>query len=160
MTQSPPAALAKVEQQIEIVAKNPAWQRLWLNLESERWQTLALIPTDNMSSLDLVHGLASVAWHQRGTRVIVADLRSIGLPSLAAARAELRRRVQSGERVLICMTSLEKNPTTATLARDADKSVLCVYRGQTLKAGVRDALRELSPQKCLGVILVNLPAIR
>ncbi|HEY5961524.1 MAG TPA: hypothetical protein VIV60_33425 [Polyangiaceae bacterium] len=136
-------------------AEDPAWQRTWLNLESENWRSLAIVPTGELSSLDLVHGLASVAWQQRGTPLIIADLRKIALPSLAAARGELRRRATSGERLLVAVHSLEKNPTTASLVREVDKAVLCVYLGHTSRSDVKNAIRELGAQRCLGTILVR-----
>ncbi len=156
MNSGPTQALAKVDGQLGKFAEDPIWQRLWLNLESQSWRSLAVMPVGDASSIDLVHALAAVAWHQRGTPVIVADLRSIGLPALAAARGELRRRVQNGERVLIGMNSLDTNPTSATIARDADKAVLCVILGRTMRSHVRNAVRELGVQRCLGSILIRM----
>ena len=149
-------ALAKVDGQLGKFAEDPLWQRLWLNLESQSWRSLAVMPVGDASSIDLVHALAAVAWQQRGTPVIVADLRSIGLPALASARGELRRRVQNGERVLIGMNSLDTNPTSATIAREADKALLCVILGQTMRSQVRNAVRELGAQRCLGSILIRI----
>lgn len=136
-------------------AEDPAWQRAWLSLESENWRSLAVLPTGEHSSLDLVHGLASVAWQQRSMPLVIADLREVKLSALAAARDELRRRVSAGERVLIAVHSLERNPTTATLLRDADKTVLCVYVGHSLRSHVRNAVRAVGTQRCLGTILVG-----
>lgn len=149
-------ALARVENRLDMVAEDLTWQRLWLNLESQSWRSLAVIPVGDASSIDLVHALAAVAWHQRGTSVIVADLRTIGLRTLAAAREELCRRVDGGDRVLIGLNSLEINPTSATIARDADKVVLSVFLGRTLRAHVRNAVRELGVQRCLGSVLIRI----
>ena len=103
MNSSPPTALAKRPHRRQVVPfrGEPEWQRVWLTLEAEQWQSLAVIPTGDLSSIDLVRGLAAVAWQQRGARIIVADLRSIALPALSAARLELRRHVEAGERVVI-----------------------------------------------------------
>ena len=115
-----------------------------------------MIPAGDTSSIDLVHGLAAVAWHQRGSQVIVADLRTIALPALAAARMELRRRVEAGERVLIATQSLDRNPTSATLARDADKALLCVLMGKTSRAHVRNAVREIGQHRYIGSIAIRM----
>jgi hypothetical protein len=155
MTSSSPAALVRVERNLDVYANDPAWQRIWLNLESENWRSLAVVPTGDLSSARLVHGLAAVAWQQRGTCVIVADLRTVGVPALAAARAELRRRVDDGERILIATQSLEKSPTAVAIAREADKAVLCVALGKTPSAQVRSAIREIGAQQYLGVIVIR-----
>lgn len=136
-------------------ANDPAWQRAWLSLESEEWRSLAVLPTGEYSSLDLVHGLASVAWQQRGTPLVIADLRDIRLSALASAKEELRRRISTGERVLIAVHSIEKNPTTEPLLREADKTVLCIHAGRTIRAHVRSAIRVIGQQRCLGAILVG-----
>jgi hypothetical protein len=128
---------------------------MWLSLEAENWRSLAVLPMGDLSSLELVHGLASVAWQQRGTPLVIADLREIRLSTLAAARDELRNRVNGGERVLIAVCSLEKSPTTATLLREVDKTVFCVHAGHTLRAHVRNAIRVVGEQRCLGSILVG-----
>ena len=148
-------ALARIDAQLDKFANDPIWQRLWLNLESQSWRSLAVIPVGDATSIDVVHALAAVAWHQRGAPVIVADLRSIALPALAAARTELRRRIEHGERVLIGMNSLDVSPTSATLSRDADKAVLCVILGRTTRRHLRNAIRELGSQRCLGSILIR-----
>jgi hypothetical protein len=145
----------RAELNLRSCADDPVWQRTWLNLEDENWRSLAVVPTGDRSSLDLVHGLASVAWQQRGTPLVVADLREIGLPALAAARTELRRRAENGERMLIAVSSFERNPTTAALVREADKVIICVYLGHTMRAHVREAIRELGPQRCLGTIILR-----
>jgi len=155
MNMSPTTALARAEQQLELYADDPAWQKLWLSLESETWRSLAIIPAGGLSSIDLVHGLAAVAWHRRGTPVIVADLRTIGLPALDSAREELRRRVENGERILIVTQALNKSATTATIAREADKVLLCVYLGHTSRSEVKDAVRELGAQRYLGSIVIR-----
>jgi len=149
------ASLAPAAIRLRSYAEDPAWQRAWLNLEPENWRSLAIVPTGDLCALDVVHGLASVAWQQRGTPLVIADLRQIALQSLAAARAELRRRSAGGERIIIAVNSLETNPTTASLVREVDKAVLCVYLGHTSRSQVKNAIRELGAQRCLGSIVVR-----
>jgi hypothetical protein len=155
MKSGPSTALVRTEHQLDVYAQDPSWQRLWLNLESESWRSLAIVPAGGLSSIELVHGLAAVAWHQRSSTVIVADLRTIGLSALATARGELRRRVDGGERVLIAMQSIDKSAITATIAREADKVLLCVHLGHTSRSQVKDAIRELGTQRSLGSILIR-----
>jgi hypothetical protein len=140
-------------------ANDPAWQRAWLSLEAEDWRSLTVLPTGELSSLDLVHGLASVAWQQRGTPLVIADLREIRLASLAAAKAELRRHIVSGERVLIAVHSVDKNPTTEPLLKESDKTVLCIHKGLTKMSHVKNAVRVVGAQRCLGAILFDSTGI-
>lgn len=148
----------KLDQRLVAYSCDPSWQRAWLSIEAASWRSLAIIPTGDFSSLDLVHGLAAVGWQQHGTPLVVADLRSIGLPALAAARGEIRRRVESGDRLLISLAALDRNPTSATIAREADKSILCVYLGRSVRTHVKAAIRELGAQRCLGAIMVEMGA--
>ena len=149
-------ALAKVERHLSVFAEDPNWQRIWLNLESQSWHSLAVVPAGERSSIELVHALAAVAWHQRSTPVIVADLRNLNLAGLAAARSEIRRRVEVGERVLIGMNSINGNPTSSAVAREADRVILCVHLGLTLRSQLKQTIRELGTQNCLGSILFGL----
>ncbi len=158
MTSSSSTALAHTERHLDTYAHDPAWQRLWLSLESESWRSLAVIPAGSLSSIELVHGLAAVAWHQRATRVIVADLRTIGLTALATARGELRRRVDGGERILIAMQSIDKSAIAATIAREADKVLLCVHLEHTSRAQIKSAIRELGAQRNLVSIAIRTAA--
>jgi len=155
MSNSLSTTLARPEQRLDVYAKDPSWQRLWLSLESASWRSLAVVPTGDTSSIDLVHGLAAVAWHQRSSPVVVADLRTIGLTALANARGELRRRIDSGTRILIAMQSLDKSAIAATLAREADKVLLCVHLEHTYVAQVKNAIRELGAPRFLGSIIIR-----
>jgi hypothetical protein len=145
----------KLDQRIVAYAEDPSWQRTWLSIEAEPWRSLAVIPTGDLSSLDLVHGLAAISWQQRGMPLVVANLQSIRLSALAATREELRRRMNAGDRILIAAESFDRNPTMATIAREADKAVVCVYLGHSSRTHVRNAIRELGEQRCLGTIIVK-----
>ncbi len=159
MTSPPTLALVPRDQsrdhRLALRRKEPEWQRLWLSLEAETWNSVAIVPTGHLSSIELVHGLASVAWQQRGSRIIVADLQAIALPALSAARLELRRRVDAGDRVLIALQSLDSSPTAAAIARDADKVLLCVHVSATTTVSLREAIKQLGRQRLLGAITVR-----
>lgn len=155
MNQTAITAPDRKQQSLEFFAHDPMWQRLWLTLESEKWQTLAVIPIGTVSSIFLVQGLAAVAWRQRSTRVIVADLRSIGLTELTATRAELRRRIDGGERVLMAMEGVERSAVATTIAREADKALLCVPLESSTRAQLKSTLRSLGAQRCLGAIAIR-----
>lgn len=155
MESSPLSAQLKIDDRLVTYSRDPSWQRAWLNIEAADWRSIAFIPAGDFSSLDLVHGLAAVGWQQRGTPLVVADLRSIGLAALAAARTEIRRRVDNGDRLLISVAALDRNPLSATLAREADKAILCVSLGHSARAQLKEAVRELGVQRCLGAIMIR-----
>lgn len=155
MTTSLTNVPVQLDKRLAQYAHDPGWQRIWLNIEAAAWRSLVFLPAGDFQAIDLVHGFAAVGWQQRGTPLVVADLRSIGLATLAAARGEIRRRVDGGDRLLIAAAALDKNPTSATIARDADKSVLCVYAGKSARSQVKAALKELGAQRCLGAIMIR-----
>ncbi len=152
MTESQTNAIVRVKSEISRYTQEPAWQRVWLEAEALAWRSLAFIPTYEGSSLDLVHGLAAVAWQQRGHSVVVADIRTISLPALSAVRDELRHRIARGERVLIASRSLRENPVATTIAREADGAVLCVAIGKTRSKTVTRAIEEIGKNRIIGTI--------
>ncbi len=133
-------------------AQDPTWQRTWVEIEALAWRSLAVIPTYVGSSIDTVHGLAEVAWQQRGHSVVVADIRTIALPVMSAIRDELRRRMSSGERILIASRSLRERPAAATIAREADGVILCVALGKATRRSVAEAIREIGKNRIVGTI--------
>ena len=152
MTELHPKAIVPDKQHISRYAEDPTWQRTWVEIEDIAWRSLALIPTDEGSSLDAVHGLAEVAWQQRGHSVVVADIQTIALPVLSAIRDELRRRLSSGERVLIASRSLRERPVAATIAREADGVILCVTLGKATRKSVAEAIAEIGKGRIIGTI--------
>ena len=152
MTYSHSNAIVPIEPHVGRYAHDPTWQRTWVEIEAISWRSLALIPTDEGSSIDAVHGLAEVAWQQRGHSVVVADIRTIALPVLSAIRDELRRRILSGERVLIASRSLRERPVAATIAREADGVILCVAMGRATRKSVAEAIGEIGKNRIIGTI--------
>lgn len=144
-----------IDQRVLLYAEDPAWQRTWLAIEAVEWRSLVFVPVGDFSSLELVHGLATVGWHQRGCPLIVADLRTVGISALLPVRNEIRQRVRNGDRILIAAGGLHQNPITASIAREADRAILCVSAGCTARAQVREAVRELGAQRCLGTLMTH-----
>ncbi len=156
MTELNPKAIVPDKQHISRYAQDPTWQRTWVEIEPIDWRSLALIPTDEGSSLDAVHGLAEVAWQQRGHSVVVADIQTIALPVLSAIRDELRRRISNGDRVLIASRSLRERPVAATIAREADGVILCVTLGKATRRSVAEAIGEIGKNRIIGTISLKL----
>lgn len=131
---------------------------MWLSLQGATWRSLAVLSADpSISSLDVVHGLAAVAWFQCGTSIVVADLRSAMLNVVSSVQEELRLRVQQGEQVLIALGTIDDNPATLPIVREADKVLLCVELGRTKSSQVRDAVQRVGKQRFLGTVLVQSP---
>jgi hypothetical protein len=152
MTQPQSKAIVRVKTEISPYVQDPTWQRAWLEIEPIAWRSIAVIPVSEGSSLAAVHGLAEVAWQQRGHSVVVADIGSITLPMLSAIRDELRYRVARGERILIAARSVFESPATATIAREADGVVLCVELGKTKRKSVADTIKQIGKNRIIGTI--------
>jgi hypothetical protein len=151
-----PEPITRAKSDVNPYAREPAWLRTWLAIEAMTWRSLALIPTYEGSSLDAVHGLAAVAWEQRGPSVIVADIRTISLSALASVREEIRKRTAKGERLLIASRSLGEDPIAATIAREADAVVLCIAMGKTKRKSVAEIIEEIGKDRILGTISLRL----
>ena len=155
MPESEPRAIALANQYVSRYSQDPNWQRTWLEMEAIGWRSIAVIPTDETSSLDAVHALAAIAWQQRSHVVVVADIRTIGLPVLSAVRTELRRRISSGERVLIATGSLLQSPAAATIAREADGAVICITLGKSRRKSVDSIIKEIGRNRIIGSITLK-----
>jgi hypothetical protein len=144
------------ERRLTVCANDTHWQRVWLSVRDVPWRSLAVLSVDSaLSTLDVVHGLAAVAWFQCGTSVVVADLRSAVLNVVSSVQDELRQRMQNGEQVLMALGALDDSPASLAIARDADKVLLCVALGKTKTGRIRDAVQRVGKQRFLGTVLVN-----
>lgn len=155
MQESQTRAIVRANQHISRYSQDPSWQRTWLEIEAIGWRSIAVIPTDDGSSLDAVHALASIAWQQRSQAVVVADIRTIALPALSAVREELRRRTSNGERVLIATGSLSQSPAAATIAREADGIVICIVLGKSKRKSIDSIIKGFGKNKIIGTITLR-----
>ena len=132
-------------------------QNLWLALEKKKtWRVLAVVPaTKQIASLDIASAIAEVAWQYRGEPTVVLDLREITMRLVDYHRKEIDEHVKKGENVIVALASIDKNPTTIALAKNADTSVLVVRLGETSMKSAVKTVEEIGHDKFAGTIIAR-----
>jgi hypothetical protein len=135
---------------------DPDWQRLWLEVRSAEWRSVAVLPADpSVSSLALVHGLVTVGYQHLQSPLIVADLRNLPLPLIERAKSEIRRRVSQGDTVVMALSNSSDNPSSLALARAADTVVVGVLLESTPLGRVREVIRQVGKKRLLGAVALR-----
>ena len=136
-------------------------QNLWLALEKKKtWRVLAVVPaTKQIASLDIASAIAEVAWQYRGEPTVVLDLREITMRLVDYHRKEIKEHVEKGENVIVALASIQQNPTTIALAKNADTSVLVVRLGETSMKSAVKTVEEIGHDKFAGTIIARPKAV-
>lgn len=150
---SEPKAIVRWSGELAKCRNDPSWQRLWLEVRSAEWRSVAIIPAEQgMSSIDVVYGLVSIGNQLVDAPVVVADLRQLPLRLLERAKAEVQRRMDDGETVVIALSSIDENPGSLHLARSADAIVVAVKLHSTPTRKIRDLLQKVGKKRVLGAV--------
>lgn len=138
---------------------DPEWQRLWLTLDRMPWRTLALIPAGAGGPADftltLAVTLSRTGMSHVGAPILVADGTQVPLDQLNAFLADVRACRDGGERVIVALSAANENPTTTSLAKDADGVVLCVMLGRMRASDAKRAIKAIGPGKFLGSVIIH-----
>lgn len=141
---------------------DPDWQRLWLKLARISWSTLALIPAGPGAgaefTLTLATTLARTGMSHVGVPIMVADGTQVPLNQLNAFLTDVRACRDGGERIIIALTHTGENPTTASIAKDADAVVLCVMIGGMRSGDAKDTIKLVGASKFVGSVIVHSDA--
>jgi hypothetical protein len=134
-------------------------QSLWLALQKKSWRVLAVVPTmRQIASLDVASAIAEVAWQYRGEPTVVLDLRDITMRLVDYHKKEIDEHVKKGECVILALASIQQNPTTIALAKNADTAVLVVRLGETPMKAAAKTVEEIGHDKFTGAILARKKA--
>ena len=115
--------------------------------------------TRQIESLDIASAIAEVAWQYRGEPTVVLDLREITMRLVDYHRKEIDEHVQKGENVIVALASIQQNPTTIALAKNADTSVLVVRLGETSMKSAVKTVDEIGHDKFAGTIIARPKAV-
>lgn len=138
---------------------DPEWQRLWLTLDRMPWRTLALIPAGDGAppdfTLTLAVTLSRTGMSHVGAPILVADGTQVPLNQLNAFLADVRACRDGGERVIIALSPAGENPTTTSMAKDADGVVLCVMLGGMRSSDAKRTIKAVGASKFLGSVIIH-----
>jgi hypothetical protein len=134
--------------------RNQDWQKLWLALQSRRWQTLALVPAGPGMPRDftvkIATTLARTGMTHLGTPIHVADATRLPLSHLVGFAEELQRFAQEGELVLVALAAASDNPITVSLAQKTQGAVLCVMMEAMRSADARKTVNRIGAARFVG----------
>jgi len=134
---------------------NIDWQRLWLNVERQRWRTLALVPAGANVPLDLTLdaavALARTGMTHHGRQIHVADATRVGFDDVSDFVEQLRDTLTGGPAIL-ALAPASYSPVTVQLAQSADLSLLCVVLKSMRLSEARRTVDEIGRQHFLGAI--------
>jgi hypothetical protein len=163
--QQPPSAIstaqttALAERRHVQAWTDPDWQRLWLTLDRMPWRTLALIPAGDGAPADftltLAVTLSRTGMSHVGAPILVADGTQVPLNQLNAFLADVRACRDGGERVIIALSPAGENPTTTSMAKDADGVVLCVMLGGMRSSDAKRTIKAVGASKFLGSVIIH-----
>jgi hypothetical protein len=138
---------------------DPDWQRLWLTLDRMPWRTLALIPAGGGGPADftltLAVTLSRTGMSHVGAPILVADGTQVPLNQLNAFLADVRACRDGGERVIIALSPAGENPTTTSMAKDADGVVLCVMLGGMRSSDAKRTIKAIGASKFVGSVIIH-----
>jgi hypothetical protein len=138
---------------------DPDWQRLWLTLDRMPWRTLALIPAGDGAPQDftlrLAITLSRTGMSHVGAPIMVADGTEVPLNQLNDFLADVRACRAGGERVIIALSAASQNPTTSSIAKDADGVVLCVLLSRMRSSEAKRTIKLIGQSKFVGSVIIH-----
>lgn len=138
---------------------DPDWQRLWLTIDRLPWRTLALIPGGEGGPDDLTISLAvtlsRTGMSHVGGPILVADGTQVPLDQLNPFLADVRSCTDGGERVIMALSPVHRNPTTVAMAKAADGVVLCVMLERMQSADAKRTIKLIGASKFLGSVIIR-----
>jgi hypothetical protein len=151
-------ALATLEAQKE-PWRDAEWQNLWLALKARSRTSLALVPASVGGPPDLALTiavtLARIGMLHIGTQIHVADATRISLAHLEQFNDEVRRLNADGELVIMALPTIMENPLSASLARSAGGSVLCILLGHMSMSETKRTIAKIGQSNILGTIVLH-----
>jgi hypothetical protein len=133
------------------------YQRLWLQMGSRDWRTLAVVPgEEGMSTYDVANLIMVLGVHH-GESIGLFDFRDIRMSRVLEVIDGASRQLNSGERLIFATRSIRENLATIPLARATDSSVLCVSIGSTSMGFVAETIAQIGKDRFIGSLVVHGP---
>lgn len=135
------------------------WQRLWLSLQAKPWTALALVPGSRGAPADftvtMAVTLARTGMTHLGAPVHVADGTAVELARVMEFMDEIRHYQAAGDRILIALAPVADDPIAETLAKAADKLLLCVLFESMAFGETKRTVKKLGREHFLGSTIVR-----
>jgi hypothetical protein len=142
--------------------QEPDWQRLWLATHSREreWRSLALLPGSAGLPARFMEkvavGLSRTGMTHLGHAIHVADATQMRLEELSSFLEEVAHCTAGGERrVVIALSALDENVTSASIAQHVDRVLLCVLRGHTDMTSLHRTVRDVGKERFLGSVMFD-----
>jgi len=139
-------ALAVRDARLELW-RDPEWQRLWL----------AVVPASEGAPADftlrVAVTLARTGMVHLGSPVQVADGTKVPLAYLTQFMEEVQRCTRDGERILVAVAPMTKNPITLSIAQATDAALLCVLLDHMTSSRSKKTVAEIGFNRFVGSVI-------
>src|SRR5215813_4496301 len=133
-------------------------KRVWQQLGGE-WSWLAVVPGEpELSTADFAHALSQVGTGLSAKPVGFIEATRVDLDSAAWLVEKLSHYAESPEappRTLVSLANPIANPFALPLTMAADGVIVCVRRGRTPLASVRDTIKAIGVDRVVCSVLVG-----
>ena len=133
------------------------YQRLWLQMGSRDWRTLAVVPgEEGMSTYDVANLIMALGVHH-GESIGLFDFRDIRMNRVLEVIEWASSKLERGERLIFATRSIKENLATIPLARASDSAVLCVSIGSTSMGFVAETIEQIGKDRFIGSLVIHGP---
>ena len=128
------------------------YQNLWFQLRTWTWRSIAVLPMESTSELDLAEQLVVIGVANTHRRMTLISAEGVTLRETDALIAAIRAAEDRGDLVVVCVDSVDSNPATAPIVRAVNGVVLCVRLERSSKRALNHAMRLVGRRRILGVV--------
>lgn len=133
------------------------YQRIWLQMVSRDWRTLAIVPAEEGMSTYDVANLVMALGASHGESIGVYDFRDVRVNRVIEVVRGARSQLERGERLIFATRSIRENLATIPLARATDGAILCVSIGSTSMGLAAETIDQIGKERFIGSLLVRAP---
>ncbi len=129
------------------------YQELWFELCSQRWKSLALVPTTpGATELDIAERLVVVGVSNTNRRLALISAEGAGVSDTDRIIAMIRTAEERGDRAIVAVDALIDNPAAAPIVRAVNAAVLVARLGRTMRADLERSVTMTGRNRIVGVV--------
>lgn len=138
------------------VSLDADWQRLWFATMSSNWTSLAIVPSDiGIDAEQTAEALVSVGSGEGSVQVAFLDARGTTLTQVQQLLEQMKEMTRRGERVVVAVDPLKKNPAAIPVVRATSHALLLVRTGESRLASARTTVEIIGTDRLIGSVVVT-----
>lgn len=130
-------------------------EEMWESLLATGWASLAVVPADHDTPIDLVtRSFQTVAARHPGGAIRLIDAQGATMPEGEKLAGDLAFAVKEGTRVVLVVDSLMRSLAGVPLVRHAEVVLLVVRISPSDPEGLRSTIGIVGPERIMGSVAV------